>query len=169
MKELKKNAKLLLILIGLVILTIAMAIFNEYRDKSRYETTIKETTVAITEISKDLPTVEPVSDETTESTSNNNLSTEVIEDHDDEGNIKIENISDKLRKTVKDFSEIENKVYEVVNAYYPETTKIKYIEFNQDKEKYRYTFELTNDDTETKRTVFVFYWLKDKSVSYQHY
>ena len=71
-----------------------------------------------------------------------------------------------MRKTVKDFSEIENKVYEVVNAYYPNSKKIEYKEFKKDKDKYSYTFDVKGD---TDHEIIIFYWLADKSLSYQHY
>lgn len=149
-----KKVQLILIAIGLLIFTVLFSIFSSYVRRSNYEeeTTKKKKPQKITKI--------------IEVTTINNSSTNIIEEFETPINSSIKNITPELRKTVKDFSEIENKVYEVVNAYYPNSKKIEYKEFKKDKEKYSYTFDVIG---EADHEVIIYYWLADKSLSYQHY
>lgn len=146
-----KKVQLVFILIGLLIFTVLFSLlsnqvrnssFNDEETTKNHETTIaKETTVE-------------------------ESLTKVIEEFETAKDNKIAKITPELTKTVKDFSEIENKVYEVVNSYYPDTKTIEFSEFKQEKDKYSYTFNLKGD---LDHEVIIYYWLKDKSLSYQHY
>ena len=147
-----KKVQLVLILVGLLIFTVFFSLFSTYVRNSDYnnETTKKKKTTTVVTTTVDVIQTQTVLQEEVETPRDN----------------KIENITPDLTKTVKDFSEIENKVYEVVNAFYPNTKKIVYRDFKQDKKKYSFSFDLKGDQD---HEVIIYYWLKDESLSYQHY
>lgn len=149
-----KRLQLVLILIGLLIITILFSLLsNKVRRSDDNEETTKKVKHENTSIIN-------------ETTKNESSSMLITEEFETPMNTKISKVTPDLRKTVKDFSEIENKLLEIKNAYYPDTKSIEFIKFKQDKEKYSYTFNLKGN---LDHEVTIFYWLKDKSLSYQHY